>query len=239
MSRLSIFNKKIQSIFQLLGEKENDITYSIAYTLANSPAFLKYFLIKVTSLADFNNLEEVRIELQNFEKQYGFTDFEVILYEDFYLIIEAKKGFNFPNDQQLKMYSERGNFKNFKGKVKKIIVFTDSNRAFINSFFKLKEINNVQIEVLSYREIYQMLIESYSKGNNYEKNLNEQLRVYLKQIITMQKIDSNWVYVVPLGVQKADFTNLNFQEVVQQKQIYFHPVGNHYPVEPVNYIAFS
>jgi hypothetical protein len=237
MSNLSIFNKEINSIFQLLGENENDISYSIGYTLANSPSFLKVFLSKTMPQFEIVDFQKVRIKLQNFEKKHGFTDFEVFSYGEFCLIIEAKKGFNFPTEYQLRTYCNKPTFKTFEGR-KRIIVFTDSNRAVIDRFFKLKEIDDIEIQVISYREIYSMLNDCYSNGNNIEKHLNTQLKSYLKQIITMQKIDSNWVYVVSLGWGKANFTEFSFREVVQIKNIYFHPVGNRYPAEPLNYIAF-
>src|ERR1700694_4390277 len=44
MSELYLHNKPIESLFQLLGEDENDITYSIGWALHRSKAFLRLFL---------------------------------------------------------------------------------------------------------------------------------------------------------------------------------------------------
>ena len=35
MTELYIFNDKIESVFQLIGKKENDISYSVGYAFAN------------------------------------------------------------------------------------------------------------------------------------------------------------------------------------------------------------
>ncbi len=44
MADLLLHGKRIDSVFQLLGGHENDITYSVGWVLAHSPAFLQAFL---------------------------------------------------------------------------------------------------------------------------------------------------------------------------------------------------
>lgn len=57
--------------------------------------------------------------------------------------------------------------------------------------------------------------------------------------MTMQKKDSNWVYVVSLGKDTTQDCVLTWIEIVQQKKRYFHPLEiNGWPKEPPNYIAF-
>lgn len=41
MPRLISYNKEVRSIFELLGDKENDITHSMSGALAKCPEFLK------------------------------------------------------------------------------------------------------------------------------------------------------------------------------------------------------
>lgn len=36
MAELLLHNKKVESVFHLLGERENDITYTVAWALAQS-----------------------------------------------------------------------------------------------------------------------------------------------------------------------------------------------------------
>ena len=83
-----------------------------------------------------------------------------------------------------------------------------------------------------------MLSYSLSNVNNTEKYLINQLKTYLEKIITMQKVDTNWVWVVSLGDGGIPNISLSFKEIVKQKNLYFHPIGNGYPSEPVTYIAF-
>ena len=44
MNNLYLSNKKIESIFQLLGEHENDMSYSLAWGLDQCHSFLEKFL---------------------------------------------------------------------------------------------------------------------------------------------------------------------------------------------------
>jgi hypothetical protein len=54
----------------------------------------------------------------------------------------------------------------------------------------------------------------------------------------MQNDDSNWVYVVSLGSGTPDGWSISWIDIVNKKSRYFHPVGNGWPKEPPNYIAF-
>jgi hypothetical protein len=44
MPELYLHNKQVESLFQLLGQDENDITYSVGWAMHKSPAFLSEFL---------------------------------------------------------------------------------------------------------------------------------------------------------------------------------------------------
>jgi hypothetical protein len=57
----------------------------------------------------------------------------------------------------------------------------------------------------------------------------------------MQKVDSNWVFVVSLGHGGPDKWNISWRDIVVKHNKYFHPVGGSkggWPAEPPNYIAF-
>ena len=69
MAELLLHKRKVESIFHLLGEHENDITYSVSWALAQSARFLAAFLHEVLGLrADLNR---VVIRLQQVEKDAG------------------------------------------------------------------------------------------------------------------------------------------------------------------------
>ena len=75
MPELLLHGKPVRCVFHLLGEHENDLTYSLAWALSQSPAFLQEF---VRSTLDIKpTLENVTIRLQHAEKDAGITDIEI------------------------------------------------------------------------------------------------------------------------------------------------------------------
>ena len=62
MSELVAYGNKVSSIFQLIGNLENDITKSVAWALACCPEFLKSVIKEVISI-DINVENECQIVL--------------------------------------------------------------------------------------------------------------------------------------------------------------------------------
>lgn len=240
MADLYIFNDKVESIFQLLGQKENDISYSVGYAFANCQHFLQNFLrhLKIKTPLDPGT---IKIRLQTHEKDKGFTDFEIIQENDFHIIIEAKRGWIFPTKAQLDKYATRASFATSSAKDKRIIIFNESIPAFTKTHFGITSIRTIPVEVISWNDIRKIAASSKSIGRDTENRLLKELNIYLDKISTMQKKDSNWVYVVSLGSRIPDKWSISWQDIVNKHSMYFHPVGGSkggWPAEPPNYIAF-
>ena len=240
MTDLYIYENKIESIFQLLGEKENDISYSVGYAFSNCGKFLQNFLQHLKIKTHFED-NKIKIRLQSHEKEKGFTDFEIIHENEFHIIIEAKKGWVFPKEQQLSKYVTRKSFLSSTAKDKRIVVFNESIPAFTKKHFDITSIGRIPVEVVSWNDIREIALSSKTVGRNTENNLLEQLSIYLYKISSMQKIDSNRVYVVALGKGTAPNSNVLWRDIVNKHSKYFHPIGGSkggWPIEPPNYIAF-
>jgi hypothetical protein len=65
VAELFLHKRRVASVFSLLGEHENDLTYSAAWALAKSPSFLKRFLEATLGVAP--DLDTVVIRLQQHE----------------------------------------------------------------------------------------------------------------------------------------------------------------------------
>lgn len=138
MTELLLHNKTVKSVFQLLGEHEDDITYSVAWALSQSPHFLKRFVnhtLGVTADSD-----RIVIRLQQYEKQAGITDIEIESPGEFFLIVEAKRGWNLPGQKQLETYAKRSSFCASKGLPRRILVVSECSPEFALLSLKTRRI---------------------------------------------------------------------------------------------------
>lgn len=242
MPTISVYGKELESIFELLGTKEDNISYSVGWALSNSPTFLKEFLKLCVSeeiLSEYSDeVENTIIRLQQYEKKKGFTDFEIELPGRFFILIEAKRGWNLPSANQIDKYLKRSSFVSNEAPIKKLIVLSECEENYALNYQELPETQEV-IGYLPWKAVYSSVTKAISRSTGHaEKRLLNDLETYLRKVITMQNVESNRVYVVVLSDQQIDGWTITFRQVVEDHQQYFHPVGNSYPKEPVNYIAF-
>lgn len=237
MSELVAYGTEVSSVFQLIGNLENDITKSIAWALARSPEFLKAVINEVMSLEI--NTQNVRIKYQEFEKNKGITDLEITDDTSFYIIIEAKRGWILPGAEQLALYSQRRNIIESPVSHKSIISMSECSEDYANAYLPFKVINDIPVNHLSWKKIYELANSAKVGSSISQKNLLKELLRYLGGIMTMQAKESNWVYVVSLSTAKPENCDLTWIELVEKKMKYFHPFGiNGWPKEPPNYIGF-
>lgn len=237
MSELVAYGTEVSSVFQLIGNLENDITKSIAWALARCPEFLKAVINEVMSLEI--NTQNVRIKYQEFEKNKGITDLEITDDTSFYIIIEAKRGWILPGAEQLALYSQRRNIIESPVSHKAIISMSECSEDYANAYLPFKVINDIPVNHLSWKKIYELANSAKVGSSISQKNLLKELMRYLGVIMTMQAKESNWVYVVSLSTAKPENCDLTWIELVEKKMRYFHPFGiNGWPKEPPNYIGF-
>lgn len=237
MSEIYLHNRKIDSVFQLLGEHENDISYSVAWALAQCPSFLHEFLRKVLDLK--TNSVDIEIRLQHHEGDGSITDIEIELVNEFYLIIEAKRGWNLPNLTQLEKYAKRPSFIKSKAPSKRLVVLSECSQEYAALNLESKSIGSVKIIPVSWKDIATFAANAQVKGSYAEKRLIRELLTYLGELMTMQNIDSNMVYVVSLASGTSRGWKISWIDIVNKGLRYFHPMGSSgWPKEPPNYIAF-
>lgn len=227
MPPLYLHNKPIESIFELLGSDENDITYSVGWALHSSPAFLRRFLRETFQFE--GNLDEVTIGLQDYRRTQGITDIEINKPGEFHIVIEAKKGWSLPGVRQLKKYAARLSNEGYG--TRRILVLSECGAKYAEDRLECRKVRGVLVQAISWKTVARMAREALLQGNHREKRLLGDMLSYLGRVVTVQDIESNWVYVVSLDGRGI----IN----VTRKGVYFHPVGVHgWPKEPPNYVAF-
>jgi hypothetical protein len=259
MSTLTAYGYEITNVFQLMGMLENDITKSIAWGMVNSPKFLNRIINELISkIPGMNsnlriNSKEVLFLFQEYEKNYGITDLEITDNKNFYFIIEAKKGLNLPEINQLSLYSQRGKINKSQVKHKAIFSMSACSDQFAGIFllknnaqniniqvdYTNKTINNITVRHLPWKTIYEIADSAKKDSALNEKKLLEELIEYIGGLMKMQSRESNWVYIVSLSNDSAFGTEITWMDVVEKYNRYFHPLGTGgWPKEPINYIAF-
>lgn len=239
MSELMAHGSEVTNVFQLIGMLENDITKSIAWALCKCPVFMRKIIKETLNISV--DSERVRIVYQEFEKNRGITDLEITDDESFYIIIEAKRGWILPSDEQLLLYSERKAIKQSGARNKSIISMSECSEEYAKIHLPFKEVNGIPVLQLSWKRIYEIANESIANSSNSQKNMLKELMEYLGGIMTMQSKESNWVYVVSVGTGHPNNCELTWIDFVEKYGKYFHPVGggkSGWPKTPPNYIGF-
>lgn len=246
MADLFAHNRNIETVFDLIGDLENDITKSIAWSFVKCPHFFEMIIESLLQIKiDSKN---VIIRYQEFEKEKGITDLEITDNRNFYIIIEAKRGWILPGKEQLKLYSERTDFKNSPVKTKAIVSMSECEEKYARD--KLPRIPGTKILHLSWGTICDIAKDARGKLPYSQRYILDELERYIKRIMTTQDKNTNWVYVVSLGMSNAEITtfkgkkleaDITYLDIVKKYNKYCCPVGGGrggWPKEPLTYIAF-
>ena len=237
MTELYLHGKKIKNVFQLLGEKENDMTASVGWLLKTCPKFLQKFLKRIKINISNAEIKDVKILLQAHRSQHGITDIEIKFKSLFHIIVEAKRGWNLPSLTQLKKYNSLLN-KERGVKIKKLIILSDCSEHWIKSNLT-KKLKIIYIDSIAWKELFTIAKKAAANSSHAAKRLIKEFKNYLNKIINMQNQESNWVFVVSLSHEFPNNGEISFIDVVEKKRKYFHPIGYRgFPKEPPNYIAF-
>ncbi len=246
MVELIAHGQIVDTIFDLFGNLENDITKSIAWALAKCPKLLEsviYFLTDCEVEA-----ADVLIRYQVSEEDKGITDLEIIDNKNIFIIIEAKRGWVLPGYEQLYMYSERESFKQNPAQKKMIVSMSECSEEY--AYNNLANVEGTVIKHLSWKKICCLIEQSKICSTNKEKYILDEIERYIGRIMTSQNKNTNKVYVVSLSYNLCDITtvdgkvltgDITYVDIVKKQHKYSCPVGGGkggWPKEPLTYIAF-
>ena len=237
MAVLKSYGREVRSVFQLLGDKENDITSSICWALVKCPVFMKGIIKRVCGVdAD---PEQVTILNQQYDAKTGITDIEVTDDQYFHIIFEAKRGWLLPQADQLTKYSLREDFVSKPVPHKHIVSLSECTQTYAECYLPFREVNGIPVSHISLREVFELARDARPASNHEQKHLLDEFTEYLGGVMTLQNKTSNWVYVVALSDGHYKECKLSWVDIVKKYNKYFCPVGgNGWPKEPPNYIAF-
>lgn len=238
MASLKLHGRQTDNFFELLGRNENAMTYSLGWALSQSDELCQMLANKLGLEGGFSRA--MHISLQDHFSGKGFTDIEMVDPNQFHIVIEAKRGFTVPSKAQLEKYADRLNANSNTGVQKMLVVLAESDREelWLSGAIEKYAFDSIEVRAISWKQFQRMAADcAISTSQHSKRTLLRQLVQYLEKVTTMQNQTSSLVYVVALG-GSFDGIPLDPIEIVEKHKKYFHPVGNRWPIEPPNYIAF-
>lgn len=235
MTEVYRYERPIQSVFELLGEDEQALTDSLGWALAKSPELLHEFLARSCGIdCGPDDLSDATVHLQRSAVEGGFTDIEIKLPGMIHLIVEAKKGWILPTEEQLRNYRPR--FRN--DPVQAFVVLTEASEDYARRSGLSDHIEGIPVKQLTWGEILNLAETARRDASHAGKRMLDELIGYLGRATQMRRVDSNWVYVVALSYERPEWSGLSFVDIVRGKNLYFHPYEKNWPAEPPNYMGF-
>jgi len=226
MPDLFLHSRPVNTVFDLLGQKENDITSSLGWTLRQSPSLASALLAEAVPL--FHSPTVRSIQLQEYTAGRGITDIKIDA-DRGNVIVEAKRGWVLPTEDQLGKYAAQ--------RPSLILVLSECSDEYAKLHL-LRRLDGVPIEHRSWREIAKLVRASLKAGRISERRVLVEFLAYLETAMPVQDQESNIAFVVSLNSGFPEKSKISWIDIVEKKNCYFHPVGDGWPKEPPNYIAF-
>lgn len=234
-SPLVLHGEEIESVFALLGDKENAWTYSLGWVLSQNKDFLKVLIKKIQG--KYLACDHCIVKLQEHGQDRGFTDIELRIDNDLFIIIEAKRGWILPDKKQLNKYERRFDSLKNKPYKKMLVVISECRKEYAKKELEKLKLTT-PIKFLSWREVVSLIEKAHKTSNKSEKRLLKELNTYLKKVVSMVDKNSNKVFCVVLSSKKEVWSRLSFVDIVRKKGLYYYPFDKGWPSDPPNYIAF-
>ena len=229
--------RSVATVFDLLGDDENDMSSAVGYALSRSPTFLCRVVRELVPGwdGDIPNGEGAVIELQTGRPGEGITDIELRLRDDIYVIVEAKRNATLPAAEQLARYAPIA--ARSPAATRLLVTLTGVAPAAAFNGGLPADVGGIPVRHLSWRRVRELALAARGDESHTNKRLLDDLIAYLGGILGMETKYSNLVYVVSLGDGAPEGWSLRWRDVVTQRRRYFYPVGGGWP-DPPNYLAF-
>lgn len=232
---LTIRGSTVESVFRLNGVDENSATYALGWVLEKSPHF-RCAMLRAWFDQDIN-LNDPVISLQRHGGDGGYTDIEIQFGQHFHAIVEAKRWWDVPTEEQLRRYRPR--LVTAAAQLQRLVSISSADTDFANRHLP-RHVDGAEVVHQSWSDVRRIARQARAESTGFEEKLwLGQLTDHLQEFVAVERVSDNTVYVVSLGrhpmVEGGAHTWI---DVVEKDRCYFHPVGAGWPVQPPNYIGF-
>ena len=225
------YAKPVESVFDLLGQRENDLTAALGFTLSRSPRLLGA-LIEEFGMTIGEDAVVVRMETAD---EAGRTDLEVDTGHDL-VVVEAKRGWHLPSTPQLEQYAKRVNARGHG----LLVTLSDCSPDWA-AYVLPASVESVPVRHLPWGNVKAAISNTSRAAGGAERHWLNELTDYLRRAVRVTDPASSWAYCVSASRDKpGDGGPHTFIGYVVDEGVYFHPFGwrKGDPVDPPNFIAF-
>jgi hypothetical protein len=232
---LTLHGTEPSCIFRLYGSDENSGSFAVGWVLERSLTFRQ--MVVEAIFGEEIDSTDAAIGLQKQAGIGGITDIEIQCGHRFHAIFEAKRWWGLPDIRQLWRYQPR--LLAGSAEKKRLVTISAADAAYAKRKLP-RDLGGVPTAHMSWGELQSLAGRAYRKVRNFEERLwLSQLVRHLGDYASMERRTDNGVFVVALGLRPMVAGNPHtWIDVVEKDHCYFHPVGNNWPVQPPNYIAF-
>jgi hypothetical protein len=232
-------SRPVETLFDLLGRDENDMTAALGWGLAHSSALLRGFVGRVAPGVRVAE-PDVLIELQGYDRtDGGFTDIELKAPE-LHVIVEAKRGWAPPVQTQMLRYETR--FAARAALVQRFVVLTQNGAEQVvhHRMGAWRPVDPISVAVLGWSDMVRLAEAASREKPLSQRQLVADLATYLRGVADMQDPNSNKVFVVSLTRHPWDGwpADLSAVDEVEKHRIYHYPSIGSYPKVVPNYMGF-
>ena len=232
MGDLTLHGSDVNSVFDLLGQNENDLTSALGFALAACPPLLNVVLGRLGSQLGTRMAGDASIALEVRDKK-GRTDLEIRL-ADALVICEAKRGWLLPSTSQLSQYAGRVRRRGSGA----LVTLSQASHALAAKL--PSEVLGVPVIHLPWTDVLADISDVRAECRGRQRFWLEELRKYLLGVVRVRSIADSWTYCVVLNHHRTGGKrDLTFIQWVTDALTYYHPYGvSGWPTEPPNFMAF-
>jgi hypothetical protein len=231
--RMKLFRsgRAIPTMFDLLGDWEDDMTYSLGLVASRCIHFASALATAVGGTPGADDVGTVQLQTVDLD---GRSDLELQWAGLFHGVFEAKRGPQLPSLQQLQKYVPR--LVASLAHTKVLVAVTNATPEYACLALP-PDLNGIPLRHLAWRTIRDLARSARPKEPVRNRGMLAEFESYLTEILGMEKTQSNMVYVVSLG--DGGTWGLDFKDVALRRRRYFYPLeGGGWPSPPPNYLAF-
>jgi hypothetical protein len=223
----------LRSVFDLLGQDEDDMTAALGFTLTRSPSFTAA-LLACLGVKDPGPLHDAQVRLQSARDDHGRTDVELEIGTRVFVLLEAKRGPQLPSPTQLALYAPL--LAGCSHRDRRLVALTSATPAFAQAHLA-SAVHGIPVLHRSWREVRRVALAARSRAGAQERRWIDEFATYLEGLVQMETRYSNMAYVVSLGASSPAGWAISWRDIVEKRGRYFYPVGKRWP-DPPNYLAF-